>query len=240
MQCLVLAGGFGTRLGRLTADRPKALVRVAGQPFAHWQLHWLAEQGVDRVVFSVGHFGEAIRDFVGDGLRWGLDVAYSDEGERLRGTAGAVRLAADLGLLDDHFFILYGDSYLSVELSAVERTFTDSGHSTMMTVYRNDGRFDRSNVVFRSGEILRYEKGLADPPPDMQYIDYGLTVVQRDVIEQRVPSGVVADLAPMFQALSEEGLLAGFEVVERFYEVGSPTGLKELTAVLEGRTGSPD
>lgn len=236
MQCLILAGGMGTRMRPLTEAVPKMLLEVAGRPFADWQLSWLAGQGVERVVLSIGHLGAALGQYVGDGSRWGLQVVSVDEGEELRGTGGAVRLAIDRGFLDEEFAVLYGDSYLALDLADVARAFAESPEPALMTVYRNEGQFDASNAVFAGGKVVRYEKGAADTR-DMDWIDYGLSVLRRELVQARVGPGV-SDLAALFGALSLEGRLAGYEVRERFYEVGSPSGLAELEALLQRR--APD
>ncbi len=239
MQCLILAGGLGTRIRSVDDTRPKALLDVAGRPFATWQLEWLAGQGVTDVVYSIGHRGSMIREALGDGRGLGLSIDYVEEGDQLRGTGGAVRLAVDLGALDETFFVLYGDSYLTIDLPQVEAAFAASGHPALMTVYDNAGRFDASNAVFDDGLVLRYEKGLADPPPEMHWIDYGLSALRRSTVAELLPSGVVADLAGLFTALSRERALAGFEALERFFEIGSPSGLRELAEHLQGRSGEP-
>lgn len=236
MQCIVLSGGLGTRLGPVTATLPKALVPVAGRPFADWQLRWLAASGVTDVVLSIGHLGEAIREFVGNGSLWGLSVTYSDEGPQLRGTAGAIRLASDGGLLENEFMVLYGDSYLRVEIGPFISAFAKERWPALMTVYGNGGEHDRSNVIFRSGAVVKYRKNLDSPPADMTYIDYGLTIMRRQLVEERIPAGSVIDLAAVYEVLSDQGLLGGYEVRERFFEVGSPQGVRELEAFL--REGS--
>jgi NDP-sugar pyrophosphorylase family protein len=236
VQCVVLAGGLGTRLGSLTETTPKTLVPVAGRPFADWQLRWLAEQGVTDVVYCIGHLGQKIRRFAGDGSSWGLRIRYADEGADLRGTAGAVRLAASLDLLDDWFFVLYGDSYLSVDLRAMARSFTEGRRPALMAVYLNGGRFDRSNVVYDGTRVVRYEKGLPEPPPEMQYIDYGLSALRRDLVGVDVLPDTAIDLASVYELLSRRDLLGGFEATERFYEVGSVDGLRELEARLVALT----
>ena len=230
VQCLVLAGGMGTRMRPFTDSVPKMLLKVAGRPFADWQLSWLADQGVKRVILSVGHLGLALRRFVGDGSRWDLDLVVVDEGEELLGTGGAVRNAVDCGLMEDEFTLLYGDSYLSIDLSDVARAFSDAPEPALMTLYRNAGQFDQSNAIFAAGKVLRYEKGAPDNP-GMDWIDYGLSVLRRDLVVDRIPAGV-GDLARLFAELSREGQLAGYEVQERFYEVGSPAGLADLEALF--------
>ncbi len=235
MQCVILAGGLGTRMWPVARQVPKTLLPVAGRAFADWQLEWLARSGVTSVVYCIGYLGEQVREHVGDGSAHSLSVAYVDEGAELRGTAGALRLALDEGVLDEAFLVLYGDSWLQVDPAAVFDAARASGRPALMTVYRNDGRFDASNVEYADGGVTRYEKGLgADTPATMRWIDYGLSVLTRELVRDRVPAGEVADLAPLCTALAAEGRLAGFLVTERFYEIGSPEGLAELEALLRG------
>jgi NDP-sugar pyrophosphorylase family protein len=224
---VILAGGVASRLGAHAGDLPKTLVAVAGRPFADHQLTWLADQGVREIVYCIGYRGDQIRAYVGDGSRWGLSVAYVDEGSDLRGTGGALRLAYDEGVLAGAFGILYGDSYLQLQLQSVLDAFRVRGLPALMTVLRNDGRWDRSNVEFDGKLVTRYSK----EEGKFSWIDYGLSILQRDVLTL-VPQGRPADLAHLYSALSGERLLSGFEVDERFYEIGSPEGLDELERLL--------
>jgi NDP-sugar pyrophosphorylase family protein len=233
-QCVILAGGLGTRMDRWTTQIPKAMIPVAGRPFADLQLELLAFQGVTDVVYSVGYLGSLIRDHVGDGARFGLRVRYVDEGSVLRGTGGALRLAADEGALDERFLVIYGDSYLPIDVGPVVASFVPPA---LMVVYENGDRFDRSNVVFEDGRVVLYDKRAEPAPPSMTFVDYGLSMFTRRVILERVPPGEVVDLADVCHRLSIEGLLAGFEVTERFYEIGSPDGLQQLEALVAARSG---
>jgi NDP-sugar pyrophosphorylase family protein len=233
LQCVVLAGGLGTRMRPLTEDLPKALVPVLGRPFADWQLALLAQQGVRRVVYCVGYRGDMLREHVGDGSSFGLSVDWSDEGEALMGTAGAIRLALDRGMLDEAFFVLYGDSYLPVSIPAVDEAWRRCGRPALMTVLRNEGSWDQSNCVYENGRVLLYDKSRgADHRTDMRWIDYGLSVLTRSVLLDRVPPGTVSDLADLQRDLSASGELAGMEVHDRFYEAGSPEGLCDLETYL--------
>jgi NDP-sugar pyrophosphorylase family protein len=232
MQCVVLAGGLGRRMRPATERLPKCLLTVAGRPFVDWQLAWLAAEQVDRVTFSLGYRGDLVRRHVGDGQRFGLEVNYVDEGDHLLGTAGALRLSADQGMLAPTFFALYGDSYLPVHLRAVEAGYAARNLPVLMTVYRDPRGLERPNAVFEDGLVTRYEKGLAHPPAEMRFVDYGLSIWRRQVIETMVPSGAVADMATLFSVLSRSGQLAGYEANERFYEIGSPDGLRDLEARL--------
>jgi len=218
-----------------TETVPKCLLEVAGRPFTYWQLDWLASQHVGSVVYSIGHLGAMIRGAVGDGSPWGLSVDYVDEGDRLRGTGGALRLAWDEGVLDDEFFVLYGDSYLLVDLAAVEEAFHARGTDALMTVYRNRGRWETSNAVFSGGMVTWYAKGIAERPPDMEFVDYGLSVLRASVVSELIPRDAQTDLAEIFSTLSLEGRLAGYEASDRFFEIGTSSGLDELEDWL--RTG---
>jgi NDP-sugar pyrophosphorylase family protein len=236
MQCVILAGGLGTRMPEATADRPKALLPVGGRPFVDHQLELLAAGGVEDVVLCVGYGGDALRNHVGDGARFGLSVRYVDEGTELKGTAGALRLALDEGALADAFAVLYGDSYLPIELEPVWAAFRAGGLPALMTVYRNDDRWDASNAAFEDGRVVVYDKhGVSSAGEQLRWIDYGLSILSADVIRERVAPRTVADLADLYHDLSVEGKLAGFEVDERFYEVGSPAGLAELERHLRDR-----
>jgi NDP-sugar pyrophosphorylase family protein len=223
----ILAGGKATRLGLLTAERPKALMDVAGRPFIDHQLELLKRHGIQRVVLCIGHFGEQIEAYVGDGSRHGLSVRYAYDGPVLQGTAGAIRDAA--AHLGEIFWVLYGDSYLDFDYAAVAESFERRPEPALMTVFRNEGRWDTSNVAFDGQRVTRYEK--RTPDPSMLFIDYGATLLRRAAIE-RIPRSGAADLADLYAELAGEGCLAGYEIRQRFYEIGSALGLDELSRVL--------
>ena len=225
----ILAGGLGTRLGELTRSIPKALIPIDGQPFLAHQLALLRRNGIDRVVMCLGHYGEQIREFAGDGSQFGLSVDYSFDGPTLLGTAGALRRASHL--LDDAFFVIYGDSYLPCDYQAVRESFELSGKRGLMTVFHNRNAFDTSNVEFRNGAIAVYDK--KNRTPAMHHIDYGLGVFRRDVF-LAIPENQPYDLAQVYVDLLVKGELAAYEVAERFYEIGSVQGIRELEQYLRG------
>ena len=227
---IILAGGLATRLRPITETIPKALVDINGQPFLHHQMRLLAANGVTRAVLSVAYKGEMIEEFLGNGARYGIDVSYSYDGPVYLGTAGAIRKA--LPLLGESFFTLYGDSYLTVPFPAVQQHFLDSAKSALMTVYRNDGLFDTSNVEFANGEILVYDKKARTPA--MCHIDYGLGVFHASAF-QSLPEGQPSDLAALYQDVLLRGQLAAFEVNERFYEIGTPAGIADTCNYLAQR-----
>ncbi len=226
----ILAGGLATRLRPITETIPKALVDVAGEPFILRQLHYLKEQGVSRVVLCVGFLGEQIRAVVGDGSQMGLSVAYSQDWPKLLGTGGALKMA--LPLLDTQFLVLYGDSYLPINFNVVEDSFLRSGKPALMTVQRNADQWDKSNVLFSDDVIVEYNKRA--PTSDMKHIDYGLGAISADILVDG-PADEAFDLADIYHRLSLAGQLAGFEVRERFYEIGSHKGLAEAADYFKGR-----
>ncbi len=230
MDVAILAGGLATRMRPVTEAIPKSLIPVAGEPFVAHQLRLLRREGVENVVLCVGHLGEMIEAYVGDGDRFGLSVRYSYEApDRLLGTGGALRRA--LPLLGNRFFVLYGDSYLDIAYAPIALAFERSGAPALMTVFRNNGAWDVSNVDFDGARVLRYDK--RSPGPDLRYIDYGLGVVSSGVLGDR-PADVPFDLADVYRDLANAGELAGYEATRRFHEIGSPGGLNETDAYLRG------
>jgi len=229
----ILAGGLATRLRPMTARIPKSLVDVAGRPFAVHQIALLAGHGLRDIVFLVGHLGEMIQTELGDGARWGVRLRYVFDGPRPLGTGGAIQRA--LRELGDAFLVLYGDSYLDCDYQAVSRAFLESRKDGLMTVCRNDDHWDRSNVLFADGRIVRYDK--QHRTADMRHIDYGLGALRKAAFAGRA-ADVAFDLAALYQDLLARDDLAGFEVPTRFYEIGSPEGLEETRAYLSQK-GTP-
>jgi NDP-sugar pyrophosphorylase family protein len=223
----ILAGGLATRLRPITETIPKALIEVAGEPFLAHQLRLLASNGFERVVLCVGYLGEQVREFAGDGSSFGLSVDYAFDGPQLLGTAGALRRA--LPLLGDAFAVVYGDSYLPCDYASALRAFADSCKLGLMTVYRNQGRWDTSNVEFADGRILAYDK--VNRTPRMAHIDYGLGAFQSAAFAALAPDQP-CDLAALYQDLLRRGQLAAWESPSRFYEIGSLEGIRDLSEFL--------
>lgn len=231
----LLAGGMATRLRPITEKIPKLLVEVAGEPFFSHQLRLLKKNGLTHIVLCVGYLGEMIVDQYGDGAKWGVKIEYAFDGPKLLGTGGA--LIAALPKLGDAFYVLYGDSYLPIDYHAVGDFFLRSGKLGLMTVYENHGRYDTSNVEFGDGEIKIYDKKIKTPA--MNHIDYGLGVFRAAAFDGFARDAVV-DLAAVQQALVARHQLAGYEMKERFFEIGSHEGLNELDALLRNRQLPPN
>jgi len=224
----ILAGGLATRLRPITEKIPKSLVPVAGKPFLVHQLELLRSRGIRHAVLCIGYLGEMIQRDFGDGAAYGVKLDYSFDGPKLLGTGGAIKRA--LPMLGQEFFVLYGDSYLPIEYRPIAEFFRRSGKLGLMTVYRNEGRYDTSNVVFADGEIKVYDKKIR--LPEMRHIDYGLSLFKASVFDS-YSAEKPFDLAEVMGKLVREKQLAGYEVRERFYEMGSPAGLNELEILLK-------
>lgn len=221
----ILAGGLATRMRPMTERRPKAMLPVNGTPFIRLQLEELMRQGVSRVVLCLGYLGEQIERYVQSlGLR--LDIEYAYDGAIPLGTGGAIKRA--LPLLSEHFFVLYGDSWLRLKYSEVQEAWQNSEKKALMTVYKNYGQWDKSNAAYDGvGVVYRKDR----PDPSMEYIDYGLGILSAECFASF--SGKF-DLAQVYETLSKEKELAGWEVADRFYEIGSPDGLQSLEQFLQG------
>ena len=223
----ILAGGLGKRLGSLTLDTPKSMIKINNKPFIEWQLNLLSKKGVREVVFCTSHYSQIIKDYVEDGKRFNIEVKYSDDGPDQLGTGGAIKNAIDI--LGDSFMVMYGDSYLDIDYFEVEKVFGESNFPAMMIIYRNKGKYDLSNVLFETSIIKKYSKKNVNS--NFQYIDFGLSLFKSEVFKE-IKKGTYLDLADLCEELAENGKLAGFEVKNRFYEVGSKEGIEDFSRYL--------
>jgi NDP-sugar pyrophosphorylase family protein len=220
---VILAGGLGTRLRPLTSRVPKVLIPIGGKPFLHHQIDLLKRQGIRDIVLCVGHLGEQVQDYFGDGRWLGVRIRYSEEEDHLLGTAGAIKNAE--ALLGDDFFLMYGDSYLMIDYREVMRYFRRFDRLGLMVVWRNVDRFERSNVIVEGNLVTAYNKD--QKSPDMVYINYGLSVLREEALAF-IPAGRPFSQEEFYQTLIDQGELLAFEVEQRFYEIGSPKGLEEF------------
>ena len=226
----LLAGGLATRLQPVTSTIPKALVEVAGRPFIDHQLELLYENGIRRVVLCIGHLGEQIQSHLGDGRSHGMEISYAFDGPFLLGTGGAIRRA--LPLLGELFWVMYGDSYMDIAYPTILDYFQSVSATGLMTVIKNDNQWDRSNAEFRDGRLLNYNKRQITPA--MSYIDYGVALLRRSAIDP-LPVDRPSDLADVYSRLVANGEMIGYEVHQRFYEIGTPAGLEDTRRYLQHR-----
>jgi NDP-sugar pyrophosphorylase family protein len=221
MQCVILCGGFGTRMLPITENIPKSMIDINGKPFIDYQLSWITNQGIDNIILNIGHLGNIIRDYVGEKFN-DADITYVEEGDKLLGTAGALRLS--LPHLDNLFLVTYGDSFLPINYVEPLQYCQERGIESLMTVYKNNNQFDKSNV-FMDKSCFIYDKGAAYK--NFEYIDYGLSVLSKGIVKNYIPSGKYG-LSDLFYDLSFKNILRGYEVYDRFYEIGSFAGLNDF------------
>jgi NDP-sugar pyrophosphorylase family protein len=223
----ILAGGYASRLGSLTKDFPKCLIEINGRPFIDWQLDLLTKNGYSDFIFCVSYKSNLVQEYLGDGSDKGINIQYSLDGETQLGTGGAIQKA--LPRLGKAFGVIYGDSYLPIDYSVVEQDFMSLKSNALMTVYKNQNHFDASNVEFREGKLIDYQKGSDNK--NMHYIDYGITFFREDVFRPWMGQSAF-DLSLVCHQLAKSGQLDGFEVFERFYEIGSVRGIEEFSQYI--------
>jgi N-acetyl-alpha-D-muramate 1-phosphate uridylyltransferase len=224
---VILAGGLATRLGDLSIHTPKSLIPIFGRPFIEWQIENMKDSGVSDFLICIGHLGEQISDYLGNGEKLGVNIEYSSDGPSPLGTGGAI--IAAINRLPDYFMITYGDSYLPTNFNKIENHFFQLTTNALMTVYNNKEERERSNCYYRDGMVKKYSKRYFSQ--EMNYVDYGLTVVNKSVFDS-ISSQIKFDLSDTFEELSVKTDLPGYEILDRYYEIGSIQGIRELENYL--------
>jgi NDP-sugar pyrophosphorylase family protein len=227
MQMVILAGGLGTRLGKRYEKVPKSMIQILGKPFLQYQIELLKENEIKRLLLCIGHLGDQIKTYFNDGSKFGIDIQYSEEGADLLGTGGALKKAEPF--LDEHFFLMWGDSYLLLDYIDIRDVYFKTGCEGLMVVYKNYNDRVKSNVIVEEDKIALYDKW--NSYDDMIYIDNGLSVLNKVILDE-IPSNKVFAVEKIFKKWSQEGKLAAYETEQRFYEIGSNKGLMEFKALV--------
>lgn len=229
MQAVVLMGGLGTRLG--LGDIPKTMADVQGSPFFSYELKLLKRYGFHRFLFLIGHGGNMVREYFGNGEKWDVSIDYVEDGGKLLGTGGAIKHAFDK--LDDSFMLIYGDSFMDIDYRRMYYHYlTIDKSKALMCIYFNGDKYDKSNVIFKDGELELYDK--KNLVPEMDYIDYGVSILNKKMFDDNV-YGDVFDLSDLLCDSSKSGRLIGHEVRKRFYEIGSQKSLEEFREYVKWR-----
>jgi len=233
MQAVILAGGLGTRLGPLTERIPKVMVQVMDKPFLLYLLELLKRGGISNIVLCVGYRGSQVRDFFADGEGLEIRITYSEEKGELLGTGGALKQAQ--GLLQDDFFVINGDTYIPLEYGEVHKAFIKRAKKALMVVYRGDMGI-RNNVRL-DDRLMVIEHDKNSLSPDLKYIDAGVLVLKREVLDL-IPDGCSISLEKgLYPPLMQKRELAAYITEERFYDMGTPDGLKLFEEFLRKRMG---
>ena len=222
MQMVIPCGGFANRLEGLAKDKPKALMEVNGKPFIDWQLNLIKKYDFDEVILCIDYLGEKIQSHFSNEKDYGIKIKYSHDNHL--GVIGAVKNAEEL--LHEHFFMMYGDSYLpKLDFNEMYSRFLNQNKLAMMSVWRNNNEIDPSNIKVIPGEVINVgEKG-------SDYIDYGAIVFNKKVLNF-IPKGKVFSTEDFWKVLSEKRQLAAYEVGFRFYHIGNPGRLQEVQNLL--------
>ncbi len=221
-QIVVLAGGLATRLGELSKNQPKSMIKINNKPFLQYQLELFKKNGITRVLLCLGYLGEQIEKYFGTGSRFGMNIKYSYENKPLS-TAGAIKNAGLL--LDDEFFTIYGDSYVFLDFRDIYNYFHSKNKQALMTVYKNDNLYDSSNTVIQDEFVLKYNKH--QKTSDMTYIEYGVNLFRKEILS-KIPEDSYYELGDVFNSLIKDKELLAYQVKERFYEIGSLNGLADF------------
>jgi len=219
MQMVILCGGLATRLGDISKETPKSMIKIGGKPFLEHQIDFLKNSSIKDIILCVGHLSEKIEDYFGNGKDFGVKITYSHDGDKPLGPIGAVKNAEPL--LEDTFFIMYGDSYLTADLQKAYSFFKQNNKLGLMVVYKNNNRYDKSNIVTKDNMVLSYGEN------DATYIDYGTSILRKKTLEF-IPKNTFFTTGDLFTKLIEEKELLSYEVKERFYHIGNPEALKEF------------
>lgn len=229
---VILAGGLATRLRPITEKIPKSLIAVNDIPFVLHQLNLFQQYGINHVHFCLGHLGKMVETVVEEStFSETMKITYSYDGETLLGTGGAIKKA--LSALPDKFFVTYGDSFLDIDYQSIENRYFELHQDNfgLMTVYKNSNQFDTSNVIFENSRIVLYSKK-KQLSSNMDYIDYGLGILRKSHFNN-YPDQTSFDLSDIYEKLSINGELIGYESLERFYEIGSVKGIEDLSIYLK-------
>ena len=220
---IILAGGKGTRVKKFTKKIPKCLIEINGKPFLYYQLKYLKKNNIENVVISVGYLSKKIKEYLNKNIDF-INFRIVEDGKKLLGTGGAI--LKSLKYLKNNFFVMYGDSYLTLNLKNLKKQKVLS----TMTIYKNDNKFDKSNIeLLNSKKIIYHVKKSKNK---LRYIDYGISYLNKKIFKNK-KKRTKFDLPEFYNELSLKNLLLGYKVKSRFYEIGSYQGISELKNFLK-------
>ncbi len=225
----ILAGGMGTRLRERSGDLPKPMVPVLGKPVLRYQVELCQKHGFRNIALLVQHRYEKIAEYFGDGSSVGVAITYSIEIEP-RGTSGALRDA--LPILDDRFFVLYGDTFLDVDLRKMWNAHVASGAVGTLLLHPNDHPYDSDLVDIDPIGIVRGILPSPHPPGSeaRNLVNAALYVLDRVGLEDVTPLEGKADIAKdMFPRMLDLGRrVHGYQTPEYIKDMGTPERLDKV------------
>lgn len=225
---VVLAGGLGSRLGRLTEKIPKALIKIHNKTFLEWQIEYFIKQKVKKLIICTGYKHSLIENLLKKKIFLkNVEIYFSYDGDQLLGTGGAIKKAVKK--IDGSFFVVYGDSYLQCDLNKIYENYKQNKSISLMGIYKNNDKFDKSNVKLKKNRKIIYNKDIKTL--DFNYIDYGISIMNsRQFINYKKK---IFDLSTIQKNLSKQNKLRGYIIKKRFFEIGSVNGIKEFSKFIK-------
>lgn len=228
MQMVILCGGLATRLGNLAKDIPKSMIKIKNKPFLEHQIENLKNHSIKDIVLCVGHLSDKIENYFGNGKKFGVNILYSYDKDKPLGPIGALKNAEPL--LEDIFFIMYGDSYLNVDFQKIYSYFIKQNKLGLMAVYKNFNKYDKSNLIVKNNLVVAY--GEKNRTQDMIYIDYGTSILRKKSLNS-ISKNTFYSTGQFFSELILNKQLIAFEIEERFYHIGNPDALIDFRNFIE-------
>ena len=227
MQIVILCGGLATRLGDLAKNTPKSMIQIKDKPFLEYQIENVKKHSITDIVLCVGHLSEQIEDYFGSGEKLGVNINYSYDKDKPLGPIGALKNAETL--LQDPFFIMYGDSYIFVDFKKVYTYFSKQDKLALMTIYQNFDKFDSSNIITNHKLVTKYG---GEKTKETTYIDYGVSLLKKKILED-IPADTFYSTNDLFSKLVRQKELLAYEIKKRFYHIGTPEALEEFKKYVE-------
>ncbi len=234
MQAVILAGGLGTRLRPLTYETPKPMVDVLGKPFLAHLVEMLKERGFDHFVICSSYKSEVIRDYFGNGKKFGVKIDHSVEASPL-GTAGAIKNA--LFYLQPSFFVINGDTYLDIDYAMIEQNFQMVDKPAMMVLYEGDEITERvDNVeIDGSGVVTAFNKG---QDANSKYGWAGVLLLRKRFVENWLGRSRLMLEDDIFPKLIKDKDMGSCVINEKYYDIGTMDKLRDFERYLRGRKDS--
>ena len=215
---IILCGGKGNRIKKITQFKPKCLINFYGKHFLFYQLNYLKKNHINNVILSVGYKAKFNKNYIENNINF-LNVKVVNDGKKLLGTGGAINKSVKF--LKNHFYVIYGDSYLNFELKNLKSPYKIS----TMAIYKNQDKYDKSNVERKKLNFITYDKSKKNKKYD--YIDYGVSYLKKKFFEN-LKKNSRFDLSDLLEKISKNNKLKGYVVKKRFYEIGSYNGIKTI------------
>ena len=215
-QAVILAGGVGARLRPLTYKIPKPMITLNSKPFLEYSIDLLKENGIEEVILLLGYLPEKIKEYFGDGSKFGINIKYSigdvsfETGKRIKNVEE---------LLDDNFLLMYCDNYWPLNLKKLAEYHDNHNVLATVTIYTNKDNFTKSNMkVDGKGYVTLYDKSRKEK--NLSGVDIGFFIISKKVLKL-MPNTNFSFEREILPKLIEKKQLAGYLTDHRYYSIGN-------------------